>query len=158
MWLYILLGCLFSRMTGNMHFCTKSKKDFPHVTLVFEDGKWVEAHKMILAASSCLCLAENSKKKHPHPLIFMRRIQSNIQYSGYFRFLKDSKPPSYPNSVRYFLRFYQFLEQCERRGTKSMRWVKALPMQTMNKLWKNLTATTVLKIHKLFHSGAKPKR
>ena len=62
MWLYILLGCLFSRMTGNMHFCTKSKKDFPHVTLVFEDGKWVEAHKMILAASSCLCLAENSKK------------------------------------------------------------------------------------------------
>ena len=49
-------------MTGNMHFCTKSKKDFPHVTLVFEDGKWVEAHKMILAASSCLCLAENSKK------------------------------------------------------------------------------------------------
>ena len=24
----------------------KSKKDFPHVTLVFEDGKWVEAHKM----------------------------------------------------------------------------------------------------------------
>ena len=30
----------------------KSKKDFPHVTLVFEDGKWVEAHKMILAASA----------------------------------------------------------------------------------------------------------
>ena len=88
-----------------MHFCTKSKKDFPHVTLVFEDGKWVEAHKMILAASSCLCLAENNKNKNPHPLIFMRRIQSNIQYSGYFRFLKDSKPPSYPNSVRYFLRF-----------------------------------------------------
>ena len=39
-------------MTGNMHFCTKSKKDFPHVTLVFEDGKWVEAHKIVLAASA----------------------------------------------------------------------------------------------------------
>ena len=24
------------------------------MTLVFEDGKWAEAHKMILAASSCL--------------------------------------------------------------------------------------------------------
>ena len=30
----------------------KSKKDFLHVTLVFEDGKWVEAHKMILAATA----------------------------------------------------------------------------------------------------------
>ena len=88
-----------------VEFSHMEKKDFPRVTLVFEDGKWVGAHKMILAASSCLCLAENNKNKNPHPLIFMRRIQSNIQYSGYFRFLKDSKPPSYPNSVRYFLRF-----------------------------------------------------
>ena len=37
-------------MTGNIHFGNLSKKDFPHVTL--EDGKWVEAHKMILAASA----------------------------------------------------------------------------------------------------------
>ena len=29
----------------------------------------------------------------------------NIQNSEYFRFLTDSKPPSYPNSVRYFLLF-----------------------------------------------------
>ena len=35
------------------------------MTLVFDDGKWVEAHKMILAASICLRLAENSKNKHP---------------------------------------------------------------------------------------------
>ena len=61
------------------------------MTLALEDGEWVEAQKMILAASSCLCLAENSKNKHPHPPIFMRRIQSNIQYSEYFRFLTDSK-------------------------------------------------------------------
>ena len=67
---------------------------------------------MILAASSCLCLAENNKNKNPHPLIFMRRIQSNIQYSGYSRFLKDSKPPAYANSVRYFVHFQQFLERC----------------------------------------------
>ena len=46
-----------------VEFSHMEKKDFPRVTLVFEDGKWVGAHKMILAASSCLCLAENSKKK-----------------------------------------------------------------------------------------------
>ena len=34
-------------MTGNIHF-------FANVTLVFEDGKWVVAHKIILAASSLL--------------------------------------------------------------------------------------------------------
>ena len=39
-------------MNGNVHFGNLSKKDFPHVTLGFEDGKWVEAHKMILAASA----------------------------------------------------------------------------------------------------------
>ena len=62
MWIYILLCWLFSIMTLNMHLCTQSMRDFVYVTLVFDDGKWVEAHKMILAASSCLCLAENSKK------------------------------------------------------------------------------------------------
>ena len=33
-------------------------RDFVHVTLVFDDVKWVQAHKMILAACNCLCLAE----------------------------------------------------------------------------------------------------
>ena len=39
-------------MNGNVHFGNLSKKDFHHVTLGFEDGKWVEEHKMILAASA----------------------------------------------------------------------------------------------------------
>ena len=38
------------------------KKDFPCVTLVFEDGKWVGANKMTLAASSYLCAAAWQKK------------------------------------------------------------------------------------------------
>ena len=60
-----------------VEFSHMEKKDFPRVTLVFEDGKWVGAHKMILAASSCVCAAA-WQKRHPHPLIFMRGIQSNI--------------------------------------------------------------------------------
>ena len=42
---------------------TKIRNDFPHVTLAQEDYKWVEAQKVILADSSCLCLAENNKQK-----------------------------------------------------------------------------------------------
>ena len=56
------------RVTPN-HFIIKfvefshmEKKDFPRVTLVFEDGKWVGANKMTLAASSYLCAAAWQKK------------------------------------------------------------------------------------------------
>ena len=45
-----------------VEFSHMEKKDFPRVTLVFEDGKWVGPHKMTLAASSCLCAAAWQKK------------------------------------------------------------------------------------------------
>ena len=41
----------------------------------------------------------------------------NLQNSEYFRFLKDSKPSSHPNSIRYFLLFWQFLGQCTMCGS-----------------------------------------
>ena len=37
----------------------------------------------------------------------------NLQNSKYFRFLKDSKPSFHPNSICYFLLFWQFLGQCD---------------------------------------------
>ena len=45
-----------------VEFLHIEKKDFPRVTLVFEDGKWVGANKMTLAASSYLCAAAWQKK------------------------------------------------------------------------------------------------
>ena len=45
-----------------VEFLHMKKKDFPRVTLVFEDGKWVGANKMTLAASSYLCAAAWQKK------------------------------------------------------------------------------------------------
>ena len=41
----------------------------------------------------------------------------NLQNSKYFQFLKDSKPSSHPNSIRYFLLFWQFLGQCTMCGS-----------------------------------------
>ena len=49
-------------------------KNFTDVTLACEDGKQVEAHKVILAASSPFFKALLTKHKHPHPLIFMRGV------------------------------------------------------------------------------------
>ena len=46
--------------------------DFTDVTLVCEDGPQVQAHKVILAASSPFFQKLLGKTKHPHPLVYMK--------------------------------------------------------------------------------------
>ena len=55
----------------------KEDEDFTDVTLVCEDGKQVEAHKVILASSSPFFQNILRKNKHSHPLIFMRGVNSD---------------------------------------------------------------------------------
>merc|ERR1719447_2505826 len=50
--------------------------DFSDVTLVCEDGQQMEAHKVILAVSSPFFQSLLKRNKHPHPLIYMRGIES----------------------------------------------------------------------------------
>ena len=52
-------------------------KDFTDVTLACEDGKQVEAHKVILASSSPFFQSILKKNKHIHPLIYMRGVKSD---------------------------------------------------------------------------------
>ena len=52
-------------------------KEFVDVTLACEDGSQVEAHKVILAASSPFFQKLLKKNKHPHPLIVMRGIRAD---------------------------------------------------------------------------------
>merc|ERR1712204_64011 len=51
--------------------------DFSNVTLACEDGQQVEAHKVILAASSPFFKNLLKRNKHPHPLIYMRGVRSD---------------------------------------------------------------------------------
>ena len=55
----------------------RNDKEFTDVTLVCEDGQQMEAHKIILASSSPFFEKIVQKSKHPHPLIYLRGIQSN---------------------------------------------------------------------------------
>ena len=55
----------------------KDDKDFLDVTLASEDGKQVEAHKVILAMSSPFFENILKRNKHPHPLIYMRGVKSH---------------------------------------------------------------------------------
>ena len=49
--------------------------DFNDVTLACEDGSQVEAHKVVLAASSPIFQNLLKKNKHNHPLIYMRGVK-----------------------------------------------------------------------------------
>ena len=50
--------------------------EFTDVTLASADGQHVEAHKVILAASSSFFQNMLRRKKHPYPLIYMAGIKS----------------------------------------------------------------------------------
>ena len=52
----------------------REDKDLTDVTLACEDGKQVEAHKVVLAASSPFFKDILKRNKHPHPLIYMRGL------------------------------------------------------------------------------------
>ena len=54
----------------------REDKDFADVTLACEDGEQVEAHKVILAASSPFFKRLLGRNRHPHPLIYMRGVKS----------------------------------------------------------------------------------
>ena len=56
----------------------KDDNDFLDVTLACEDGKQVEAHKVILAISSPFFQNLLKINKHPHPLIYLRGVKSKI--------------------------------------------------------------------------------
>ena len=61
----------------NNAFSTMRKDDsFCDVTLAFEDGHQVEAHKVVLAATSPFLANILNKNKHVHPLIYMRGMKS----------------------------------------------------------------------------------
>ena len=55
----------------------RQDKEFTDVTLVCEDGLQVEAHKLVLAASSPFFLSILKRNKHPHPLIYIRGVTTD---------------------------------------------------------------------------------
>ena len=55
----------------------RDDNDFADVTLACEDGQQVEAHKVILAASSPFFQNLLGRNKHSHPLIYMRGVKSD---------------------------------------------------------------------------------
>ena len=55
---------------------SRNNEDFTDVTLVSEDER-IEAHRVILAASSSFFSSVFLKTKHPHPMIYMKGVKHN---------------------------------------------------------------------------------
>ena len=56
----------------------RQDNDFADVTLACEDGQQIEAHKVILASSSPFFQNLLKRNQHPHPLIYMRGVKSEV--------------------------------------------------------------------------------
>ena len=54
----------------------RQDKEFTDITLACEDGQQVEAHKVVLLASSPFFQNILNRNKHPHPMIYMRGVRS----------------------------------------------------------------------------------
>ena len=53
----------------------RQDNEFTDVTLACEDGQQVEAHKVVLVASSPFFLNILKRNKHPHPLIYIKGVK-----------------------------------------------------------------------------------
>ena len=66
---------------GNLNSAFKELRndtELSDVTLVSDDEKQVEAHKVILASSSPFFANLLKRNKHPHPLIYMRGVKEEV--------------------------------------------------------------------------------
>ena len=98
--------------------------DFADVTLACEDGDQIEAHKVILAASSQLFQEILKRNKHSHPLIYMRGIKS-VDLAVIVDFLYFGEANVYQENLDSFLAIAQELQL---KGLKSSideeEWIK----------------------------------
>ena len=67
----------FSESGISAYRSLREVNDFADVTLACRDGEEVEAHKVILAASSQFFQNLLRKNIHTHPLIYMRGVEAD---------------------------------------------------------------------------------
>ena len=92
----------------------RQDKEFTDVTLACEDGQQVEAHKVVLVASSPFFLNILKRNKHPHPLIYMRGVRSD-NLMAMFDFIYHGETNIRQENLQSFL---IFAEELQLKGLK----------------------------------------
>ena len=96
----------------------RQDKEFTDVTLVCEDGQQVEAHKVVLVASSPFFLNILKRNKHPHPMIYMRGVK-NDNLMAMVDFIYQGETNVFQDDFDSFLNFAEELQLRGLRGTKT---------------------------------------
>ena len=94
----------------------RNDQDLCNVTLVSEDGKHLEAHKVILASSSPFFLELLKRNKHTHPLIYMRGVKAD-ELSSLIDFLYYGQADVLQESLDTFLALAEELKLKGLTGT-----------------------------------------
>ena len=81
----------------------RNTTDFVDVTLACEDGRQIEAHKVILAATSPFFEKILKENKHSHPLIYMKGMKSD-DLTAIVDFLYYGETNVYQENLENFLK------------------------------------------------------
>ena len=112
----------------------REDKDFTDVTLACEDGQQVEAHKVVLIASSPFFLNILKRNKHPHPLIYMKGVKSE-NLSAMVDFFYHGEANVFQENLDSFLTLAEELQLKGLRGNQSEKESpEILPQPTKNKM------------------------
>ena len=107
----------------------REDNNFANVTLACEDGQQVEAHKVILAASSPTFRTLFGRNKHPHPLIYMRGMKSN-NLLAILDFLYRGEAKVFQDDLDSFLALAEELQLKGLRGSNDQNELSATELDT----------------------------
>ena len=93
-------------------------KEFTDVTLACEDGQQVEAHKVVLIASSPFFLNILKRNKHPHPLVYLRGVKSE-NLTAMVDFFYNGEANVFQENLDSFLALAEELQLKGLRGSKT---------------------------------------
>ena len=107
----------------------RQDKELTDVTLVSEDGQQVEAHKVVLVASSPFFLNILKKNKHPHPLIYIRGVRpENLMTMVDFFYHGEAKV--YQENLDSFLVLAEELQLNGLKGNQTEKETGAISQRT----------------------------
>ena len=95
----------------------RDSTDFVDVTLACEDGRQIDAHKLVLAASSPFFEKILKENRHSHPLIYMREMKSDDMIA-IVDFLYLGEANVYQENLENFLRIGEELQLKGLEGSK----------------------------------------